>query len=74
MTGRLTLPWALLVLVVATAIGIGINHLVEAEWIAPVVMALIMGGLFFYGRIEQRNRRDEHESDLRTPESKEKNI
>lgn len=59
MDDRLTLPWAMLVLVLTTAVGIGINFLVEAKWVAPLAMALIMGGAFFYGRIEPRNGRDE---------------
>lgn len=58
MDDRLTLPWAILVLVLATAVGIGVNFLVEAKWAAPLVMATIMGGAFFYGRIEPRNGRD----------------
>lgn len=62
MNDRLTLPWALLALVAATVVGIGINFLVEAEWIAPLAMALIMCGLFFYGRIEKRHGRNGDET------------
>lgn len=74
MNDRLTLPWALLVLVVATAIGIGINSLVEAEWIAPFVMALMMGGLFFYGRIEPRQGRQEDQAPRHPTDAKEESL
>jgi hypothetical protein len=57
MYDRLTLPWALLVLIAATVVGIQVNTLVEAKWIAPSVMALFMAVLFFWGRIDHRRKR-----------------
>lgn len=58
MRDRLTLPWAILALLIATALGIGINRLVASPWIAPLAMALLMISLFLYGRIPAPPRDD----------------
>ena len=54
---KLTFPWAILSLVVTVAIGLLVNHFVEADWIAPVVMGAVMACLFAVGRIPRRGRK-----------------
>lgn len=54
MTGRVTLPWTLLCILLATGVGLLINGSTESRWIAPVAMGMLMCGLMVYGRVPGR--------------------
>lgn len=56
---KVTVPWTVLSLLIALGAGLFVNYRVDAEWIAPVLMALLMAGLIAFGRITPRRASDE---------------
>lgn len=56
---KVTVPWTLLSLLFAVGTGLLINYRVDAEWIAPVVMGLLMALLIAFGRIRPRGSQDQ---------------
>ncbi|PSJ36330.1 hypothetical protein [Allosphingosinicella deserti] len=55
---RVTVPWTALSIALTVVIGIFVNHVVEAEWIAPVTMGVLLGVLIAFGRIPARRPRN----------------
>jgi hypothetical protein len=53
---RVTFPWTILSLVLTVLAGLLINHHVDAKWISPIAMGMMMGGLMALGRIRPRAR------------------
>lgn len=51
---KVTVPWTVLSLLFAVGAGLLINYRVDAQWIAPIVMGLLMALLIAFGRIRPR--------------------
>jgi hypothetical protein len=54
---KVTVPWTIVAILVSLAVGVFLNHRIEARWVSPVGMALIMGALIGLGRIPPKRRR-----------------
>jgi hypothetical protein len=55
-SSKLTVAWAVISLVISVSLGLILNYAVEARWVAPMFMGLVMGLLLVYGRIPPRSR------------------
>ena len=55
---RVTIPWTVLSLLLALAVGLYIDYRAEAEWIAPAVMAAMTALLIALGRIPEHRMRE----------------
>lgn len=51
---KVTIPWTALSLLFAVGAGLLLNYRVDAEWIAPVAMGVLMALLIAFGRIPSR--------------------
>jgi hypothetical protein len=56
MSGAVSMRWALISVLVALVIGLGLTRLTSVVWAPPMAMGLLMGGLLSVGRVLRGKR------------------